>query len=340
MTGLINSATKETKASREEHLLQDNDNRFVIFPLQYREIYQFYKKAEAMIWSDDEIDLSHDPLHWKKITPDEQVFLKHIFAFFAASDGIVMENLAIRFFTGVQIPEVRAFYAHQLFIENVHSITYSKIIDSIIQDPQEQRRLFNAVQTMPAVAKKAEWALKWISSDSSFATRLVAFAIVEGVFFSGSFSAIFWLRNRYRGLMPGIIQANELIMRDEGLHQAFAVYLYNHLIVEKLPRDFIHSIISEAVEVEVAFMSDALPKRLLGMNIELMVDHIQYVANRLAKQLGYDEVYPGVKQPFEFMTNMSITTVTDFFGPSKETQYNIGDKYMGVPLELQDTDEF
>jgi ribonucleotide reductase beta subunit family protein with ferritin-like domain len=323
-----------------DELLKENNERFVIFPLKYKDVYQFYKKAEAMIWSDDEIDLSHDQNHWKKIEPDEQIFLKHIFAFFAASDGIVMENLAIRFFNEVQIPEVRAFYSQQLFIENVHSITYSKIIDTIIQDPHERQYLFNAVQTMPAVAKKAEWALKWISSNESFATRLVAFAVVEGVFFSGSFSAIFWLRNRYRGLMPGIIQANELIMRDEGLHQAFAVFLYNNLNQERLSQEKINEIISGAVNVEIAFMSDALPKHLLGMNIELMTEHIQYVANRLAKQLGYNEIYPDVKQPFEFMTNLSITTVADFFGPSKETQYNIGDKFMGIPLELKESDIF
>jgi ribonucleotide reductase beta subunit family protein with ferritin-like domain len=325
----------------KEHILEENNNRFVIFPLKYKDIYEFYKKAEAMIWSDDEIDLSNDPNHWSQLSQDEQNFLKYIFAFFAASDGIVMENLAIRFFNEVQIPEVRAFYSHQLFIENVHSITYSKIIDSIIQDPQERMDLFNAVQTIPAVGKKAEWAIKWISSGASFATRLVAFAVVEGVFFSGSFSAIFWLRNRYRGLMPGVIQANELIMRDEGLHQAFAVHLYNNIINEKLSQDVINKIISEAVDVEIAFMEQALPKKLLGMNIELMSDHIKHVANRLAKQLGYTEIYEKVKQPFDFMTNISLTTVADFFGPSKETQYNIGDKFMGIkPYVLNEEDIF
>lgn len=323
-----------------EILLKENQERFVIFPLKYPEVYLFYKKAEAMIWSDDEIDLSHDQTQWKKIKSDDQRFLKHILAFFAASDGIVMENLAMRFFNEVQIPEVRAFYSHQLFIENVHSITYSKIIDTIIQDPQERQHLFSAVQTMPAVAKKAEWALKWIRSGDSFATRLVAFAIVEGVFFSGSFSAIFWVRNRYPGLMSGLIQANELIMRDEGLHQTFAVYLYTTLIANRLTQSRINEIITEAVDVEIAFMSDALSEPLLGMNINLMSDHIKYVANRLAKQLGYDEIYPNVKQPFEFMTNLSISTVADFFGPSKETQYNIGDKYMNVPFELNDEDVF
>jgi ribonucleoside-diphosphate reductase subunit M2 len=324
----------------EEPILKENPNRYVIFPLKYPDIYKFYKKAEAMIWSDDEIDLSHDQGHWKDISLDEQIFLKHVFAFFAASDGIVMENLAVRFYNEVQIPEVRCFYSNQLNIENVHSITYSKIIDSIIQNPKERDELFMAVETMPAVAKKAKWATKWIGSNTSFATRLVAFAIVEGVFFSGSFSAIFWLRDRHKGKMPGLIQANELIMRDEGLHQEFAVYLYNNLIVNKLDEKVIREIIMEAVDVEIAFMSAALPNKLMGMNIDLMTSHIKYVANRLVKQLGYNEIYKNVRQPFDFMTNISISTVADFFGPSKETQYNIGDKYMGVGFSYSPDDDF
>lgn len=327
--------------SDSEILLQENPNRYVIFPMKYPDIYKFYKMASDSLWSDDEIDFSHDYMHWGKLTDSERTFLKHIFAFFAASDGIVMENLGVRFFNEVQIPEVRAFYSQQLFIENVHSITYSKIIDSIIQDPSEQQQLFNAMHTMSGVSKKAEWALKWISSNKSFATRLIAFAVVEGVFFSGSFSAIFWLRSKYRGLMPGVIQANELIMRDEGLHQDFAIYLYNNLIVNKLEYDDIVAIVSEAVDVEISFMRDALPPDgLLGMNISLMTTHIQFVANRLVKKLGYSDIYPNIRQPFEFMTNMSINVITDFFGLSKATQYNIGDKYMGVPLELNDTDDF
>ncbi len=327
-----------------EPLLRENNNRFVILPLQYPDIYDFYKVAEASIWGDDEIDLSHDRNDWKIISSLDQQFIKHILAFFAASDGIVMENLALRFFSEVQVPEVRCFYAQQLFIENVHSIVYSKIIDSIIEDRVERQNLFNAVQTMPAVAKKAEWTLKWISSSESFATRIIAFAIVEGIFFSGSFSAIFWIRDRYRGKMPGLMQANELIMRDEGLHQAFAVFLYTKYVVDKLPEERVHEIMKEAVLVEVEFMKSALHENLLGMNISMMEDHIKYVANRLAKQLGYKIIYPGVQQPFAFMENISIPTVADFFGPSRETQYSIRGKFSegntDLNLSYDEDDEF
>lgn len=323
-----------------EPILDEASDRLTLFPLKYSNILDYFYKAQAMNWTDVEIDLSHDQTHWKKISVVDQLFIKNILAFFAVSDKIIMDNLSANFSSEVKIPEVTHFYAHQNYIEGVHNITYNKIIDTIIQDPNEKRQLFEAVKTMPGVAKKANWAIKWFESSRPFAERLLAAAIVEGIFFSGSFSAIFWLRNRYRGLMPGLIQANELIMRDEGLHQEFGVYLLVNVIEKKLQQSVVHEIVSEAVEVEISFMSDALPNSLLGMNISLMSEHIKYVANRLVKQLGYAEIYMGVSQPFDFMTNMSITTVADFFGPSKETQYNIGDKYMGVPLEYKEDDDF
>jgi len=328
---------------RMEPLLCANSNRFIIFPLKYPDIFQFYKKAESLVWSDDEIDLSCDVADWKNLSKSEQLFIKHILAFFAVSDGIVMENLAERFISEVQIAEARAFYSQQLFIENVHNIVYGKIILTIIDDIDERNMLFEAINTMPGVAKKAEWALKWISSSESFAVRLIAFAIVEGVFFSGSFSAIFWIRSNYKGLMPGLMQANELIMRDEGMHQDFAVYLYVNYITNKLPFKKIEQIMMEAVEVEIQFMKDALPEKLLGMNIDLMKQHIKYVANRLTKQLGYKEIYPNVVQPFKFMEKMSIQKVANFFEPSRSTDYSKGNKYSAdynQTLELNSDDEF
>ena len=326
-----------------EPFLRENTNRFVIFPLQYPDIYEFYKTAEALVWSDDEIDLSHDVNDWNTLSKSEQTFIKHILAFFAASDGIVMENLAKRFFDEIQVPEVRSFYSQQLFIENVHSIVYSKIILTIIGDINERNLLFNAVQTMPGVAKKANWALKWISSDEPFAVRLIAFAIVEGVFFSGSFSSIFWIRYTHPGKMPGTMQANELIMRDEGIHQDFAVHSHLFHIVNKPPYEKVKEMMMEAVDVEIQFMKDALPEKLRGMNIDLMTEHIKYVANRLTKQLGYQEIYPGVQQPFPFMNNMSIQRVANFFEPSRSTDYSKGNKYENYDngvLELNSDDEF
>lgn len=319
-----------------------NENRFVIFPLKYQEIYKAYKKAESLQWSDDEINLSHDKVHWKELSVDERYFISHILAFFAASDGIVTENLALRFYNDVQIPEARAFYSFQMYIETVHSIVYSKIIDTLIDDHNERYKLFNAIETLPAVQKKAQWALKWISSNENFDIRLIAFAIVEGVFFSGSFSAIFWIRDRHKGKFPGTMQANELIMRDEGLHQDFAVLLFKTLDCH-VSQDTICEIFKEAVEIEIQFMKEALPNKLLGMNIDMMTEHIKYVANRLLKQLGYDPIYENAKQPFTFMDNISIPTVANFFEPSRPTEYNKGNKYSSnyeAKLEFNEEDEF
>lgn len=292
-----------------EPILEENKDRFVLFPIKHRDIWEMYKKAEASFWTAEEIDLSPDLIHWEhKLSEDDKYFIKHVLAFFAASDGIVNENLAVNFMQEVQYPEARCFYGFQIMIENIHSEAYSLLIDTYINDPKEKDYLFHALETVPCVSKKAEWALKWISKGH-FNERLVAFAAVEGIFFSGSFCSIFWLKKR--GLMPGLSFANELISRDEGLHCDFACLLYSQLR-HKLPIATLQEIIKSAVDIEREFVRDALPVRLIGMNADLMCQYIEFVADRLLVALGSPKIY-NVTNPFDFMDMISIPGKTNFF---------------------------
>lgn len=293
-----------------EPILESNSNRFVLFPIQHDDIWSFYKRAEASFWTAEEIDLSPDLIDWEtKLNENEKHFIKHILAFFAASDGIVNENLAENFLSEVQYTEAKFFYGFQVAIENIHSETYSLLIDTYIKDTAEKNYLFNAIDTLDCVRKKADWALRWIE-DGSFAERLVAFAAVEGIFFSGSFCSIFWLKKR--GLMPGLSFSNELISRDEGLHCDFACLLYNNHVVNKLPKEQIQEIITHAVEIEKEFILDALPVKLIGMNSDLMSQYIEFVADRLLVELGNEKVY-NASNPFDFMDMISIQGKTNFF---------------------------
>jgi len=294
----------------EEPLLAENKQRFVLFPIKFPRVWEMYKKAEASFWTAEEVDLSHDYKDWQKMTQDEQHFIETVLAFFAASDGIVLENLAERFLSEVQIPEVRCFYGFQLMIENVHSEMYSLLLDTYIKDAAEKSRLFHAMETVPCVQRKAEWALKWIkSSSASFAERLVAFAAVEGIFFSGSFCAIFWLKKR--GKMPGLTFSNELISRDEGLHCDFACLLFS-MLRKPPPPQTVLAIIRDAVEIEKSFVCDALPVSLIGMNATLMRQYIEFVADRLLVALGQEKHF-GVTNPFEWMEMISLQGKTNFF---------------------------
>ncbi|WP_075884047.1 ribonucleoside-diphosphate reductase small subunit [Candidatus Protochlamydia sp. W-9] len=292
-----------------EPILRENKDRFVLFPINHAEIWQMYKKAEASFWTAEEIDLSSDLLDWdRKLNNDEKYFIKHILAFFAASDGIVNENLAVNFMSEVQYPEARCFYGFQIMMENIHSEAYSLLIDTYIKDPTDKNHLFKALETIPCISNKADWALRWIS-QGSFSERLVAFAAVEGIFFSGSFCSIFWLKKR--GLMPGLSFANELISRDEGLHCDFACLLYSQLN-NKLPLVTLQAIISHAVAIEKEFVQDALPVRLIGMNATLMCQYIEFVADRLLVALGSPKLY-NVDNPFDFMDLISMPGKTNFF---------------------------
>lgn len=296
--------------AQHEPILEENKDRFVLFPIKHDDIWAFYKKAEASFWTAEEIDLSPDLIDWEnKLTEDERYFVKHILAFFAASDGIVNENLAENFVAEVQYTEAKFFYGFQIAMENIHSETYSLLIDTYIKDTEDKRDLFNAIETMDCVKKKADWALRWID-EGNFAERLVAFAAVEGIFFSGSFCSIFWLKKR--GLMPGLAFSNELISRDEGLHCDFACLLYNNHLVNKLSEDQVRSIILDAVEIEKEFILEALPVRLIGMNSELMSQYIEFVADRLLLELGCKKEYNSVN-PFDFMDMISIQGKTNFF---------------------------
>jgi len=293
-----------------EPILTRNDNRFVMFPIEHQDIWEMYKKSVDCFWRAEEIDLSKDYAHWETLNADEKYFISMILAFFAASDGIVLENLATRFMGDVQIAEARAFYGFQIAMENIHSQTYSILIETYIKNSEEKHRLFNALEYFPCIQKKGDWAQKWINDNrSGFATRLVAFACIEGIFFSGAFCSIYWLKKR--GLMPGLTFSNELISRDEALHTEFAILLYKKL-VKKLPKARIHEIIKEAVEIENEFICDALPCRLIGMNAGLMTQYIQFVADRLCLQLGYDKIY-NVSNPFDFMELISLESKTNFF---------------------------
>ncbi|KAK5167774.1 Ribonucleotide-diphosphate reductase (RNR), small subunit [Saxophila tyrrhenica] len=295
----------------DEPILRENANRFVLFPIKYHEIWRMYKKAEASFWTAEEIDLSKDLHDWnKRLNDDERFFVSHVLAFFAASDGIVNENLVERFSGEVQIPEARCFYGFQIMMENIHSETYSLLIDTYISEPKQRTYLFNAIDNIPCIRKKADWALRWISDkDSTFACRLIAFAAVEGIFFSGSFAAIFWLKKR--GLMPGLTFSNELISRDEGMHTDFACLLYSHLN-NKPSAALVESIITEAVTIEQEFLTDALPCALLGMNSKLMCQYIEFVADRLLLSLGNSKFYHATN-PFDFMENISLAGKTNFF---------------------------
>lgn len=294
----------------EEPILKENPNRFVLFPIQHDDIWQMYKKQEASIWTAEELDLSPDIIDWEnKLNDDERYFVKHVLAFFAASDGIVNENLAENFLSEVQYTEAKFFYGFQVMMENIHSETYSLLIDTYIKDAKEKDYLFNAIETFPPVRKKADWALKFID-NGSYAERLIAFAAVEGIFFSGSFCAIFWLKKR--GLMPGLSFSNELISRDEGLHCDFACLLYNNHLVNKLSKEHVQNIITEAVEIEKEFITESLPVRLIGMNADLMSQYIEFVADRLLVELGNDKVY-NVSNPFDFMDMINLQGKTNFF---------------------------
>ncbi|KAH7679544.1 ribonucleoside-diphosphate reductase subunit M2 protein [Dioscorea alata] len=293
----------------EEPLLAESSQRFCMFPIKYRELWEMYKKALASFWTADEVDLSCDVQHWETLLDSEKHFISHVLAFFAASDGIVLENLAARFLKDVQIPEARAFYGFQIAIENIHSEMYSLLLETFIKDPKEKHMLFNAIESIPCVAKKANWALDWIESSTSFAERLVAFACVEGIFFSGSFCAIFWLKKR--GLMPGLTFSNELISRDEGLHCDFACLLYR-LLVKHLSWQKVHKIIHDAVEIEIEFVCDALPCDLIGMNSMLMSQYIRFVADHLLVSLGCQKKY-NVDNPFEWMEFISLQGKANFF---------------------------
>lgn len=293
----------------EEPILKENKDRFVLFPIKHNEIWEMYKKAEASFWTAEEIDLGPDQSDWEnKLNDDEKHFIKHVLAFFAASDGIVNENLAVNFMNEVQYPEARCFYGFQIMMENIHSETYSLLIDTYIKDPKEKDRLFHSIDTLPCVGKKADWALKWIG-NGTFAERLIAFAAVEGIFFSGSFCSLFWLKKR--GLMPGLTFSNELISRDEGLHCDFACLLYSQL-QNKLPQEKVTAIITNAVEIEKDFVSDALPVRLIGMNADMMCQYIEFVADRLLVALGCPKAYNAIN-PFDFMELISLQGKTNFF---------------------------
>lgn len=293
-----------------EPLLQDNKDRFVIFPIQHNDIWQFYKNAEASFWTAEEVDLSPDLHDWQnKLNDNERFFISRVLAFFAASDGIVNENLAINFLQEVQYPEARCFYGFQIMIENIHSEMYSLLIDTYVKDPAEKDYLLRAIETIPCVTKKAKWALRWITKGS-FAERLIAFAAVEGIFFSGSFCSIFWLKKR--GLMPGLTFSNELISRDEGLHCDFACLLYVNHLQNKLSEETIREIIVDAVAIEKEFVTDALPVKLIGMNAELMCQYIEFVADRLLVALGSNKVW-NATNPFDFMELISLQGKTNFF---------------------------
>ena len=304
-----------------ESLLED-DNRFVMFPIKYNDVWEMYKKSLESFWRAEEVDLSKDLKDWQTLNADEKHFISSILAFFAASDGIVLENLAARFMGEVQSSEARAFYGFQIAMENIHSETYSLLIDTYIKDREEKSMLFQAIQNYPCIKKKADWAIKWIQDKrSSFATRLIAFACIEGIFFSGAFCSIYWLKKR--GLMPGLTFSNELISRDEALHTEFAILLYSKLN-KKLSKQKVLDIIKEAVEIEKEFICDALPCRLIGMNRELMCQYIEFVADRLIVQLGESKIY-NTKNPFDFMDMISIEGKTNFF-EKRVAEYALADK--------------
>ena len=294
---------------QQEPILQENKNRFVIFPIQHDDIWQWYKKQEASFWTAEEIDLHQDVVDWKKLSDDERYFLKHILAFFAASDGIVNENLAENFANEVQYSEAKFFYGFQIMMENIHSEMYSLLIDTLVDNDKEKDELFNALERFPAIKKKADWALRWIDSES-FAERLIAFAAVEGIFFSGAFCSIFWMKKR--GLLPGLATSNEFISRDEGLHRDFACHLHNNHLVNKVPQERIVQILSEALDIEREFITESLPVNLIGMNSKLMSEYLEFVTDHLLETLNCPKVY-NTANPFDFMDMISLEGKTNFF---------------------------
>ena len=309
-----------------EYLLTSDKKRFVMFPIKDKEIWDMYKKAEDSFWRVEEVDLSKDIDDWNKLDNNEQYFISMILAFFAASDGIVLENLGLRFMTEVQIAEAKAFYGFQIMMENVHSIMYSQLIETYIKVPKEKDRLFNAIDNFPCIEKKAEWAMKWINDrESNFATRLIAFACVEGIFFSGAFCSIYWLKKR--GLLPGLTFSNELISRDEALHTEFAILLY-HKLENKLINSKLESIVREAVEIEKEFICSALPCKLIGMNNKLMSQYIEFVSDRLLIQLGGNKIY-NTSNPFDFMELISVEGKTNFF-EKRVGEYSLATKNNSV----------
>ena len=304
-------SANETNHKREiEPLLLPDENRFVMFPIKHNDVWELYQKSVDSFWKAEDVDLSKDLYDWKKLTDDEQNFIKMVLAFFAASDGIIIENLAQRFMVEIQSAEIRAFYAFQNFMENIHSQMYSLLIDTYIQDPDEKMKLFHAVEHYPCIKKKSEWARKWISDGrSSFATRLLGFAIVEGIFFSSSFASIFWIKRK--NILPGLCLSNEYISRDEGLHVEHAVLLYRKLKRKVSKKKFIE-IMKDAVDIEIEFITVAIPCRMIGMNADLMIEYIKYVCDRLCLQLGYEKIY-GAKNSFDFMEFISLESKTSFF---------------------------
>jgi ribonucleoside-diphosphate reductase subunit M2 len=316
-----------------EPILTPDQNRFVMFPIKYNDVWEMYQKQVDCFWRPEEIDLTKDITHWETLNEAERYFISRILAFFAASDGIVLENLAMRFMNDVQISEARAFYGFQIAMENIHSHTYSLLIDTYIKNTEEKDRLLNAIDNFPCIKKKSDWAQKWIHDNrSTFATRLVAFACVEGIFFSGAFCSIYWLKKR--GLMPGLTFSNELISRDEALHCEFAILLYSKL-VKKMSKSRIHEIIKEAVEIEVEFICEALPCRLIGMNSVLMTQYIQFVADRLCVQLGYDKIF-NVKNCFPWMELISLESKTNFFEKSSDAYALANKSNMAEAFDLMD----
>ena len=299
-------------------ILADDNSRFVVFPIRYNDLWSMYKKAESAFWTAEELDLAKDTNDWDRLTANEQHFVKHVLAFFAASDGIVNENLALRFMGDVKVPEARAFYSFQVAMETIHGEVYSLLIDTLIKDPTEKARLFAAVDSIPCIGRKADWAMQWINgSGASFATRLVAFACVEGIFFSGAFCAIFWLKER--GVMPGLCMSNEFISRDESLHTEFAIVLYHHL-QSKLAEETVQAIVRNAVEIETEFIVESIPCHMLGMNSDLMAQYIRFVADRLLVQLGYSALYND-RNPFQFMERICLDGKANFF-EHRESNYS------------------
>lgn len=321
----------------KEYLLSEQNNRFVLFPIKHDKIWKMVKKQQACFWISEEVDLSKDLVDWNALNDNERHFIKNILAFFAGSDGIVLENLVLNFFNEIQIPEIRSFYSFQIMMENIHSETYSLLIDKYISDPAEKDKTFNAIEYSPAIKKKADWAIKWIDSDaSSFPMRLVAFAIVEGLFFSGAFCSIYWLKKR--GLMSGLTFSNELISRDEGMHTEFAILLYT-MVNEKLSGNEINMIFKEAVAIEKEFITESIPCNLIGMNKHMMSEYIEFVADRLIVQLGYPKLYD-TKNPFDFMELISLDSKTNFF-EKRVSEYSLGSmNNQDVDDDLEFTTEF
>ena len=322
-----------------EPILRENKDRFVVFPIKYDDIWKMYKQSEASFWTAEEIDLSQDIVDWEKLNKNERHFVKHVLAFFAASDGIVNENLAARFMNDINVPEAKAFYTFQLAIESIHSETYSLLIDTYIKDNNEKEQLFNAIDNVPCITKKANWAIKWIDDkESPFAARLVAFAIVEGVFFSSAFASIYYIKEK--GLLHSLTFSNELISRDESLHTEFAVLMYNHLN-NKMKQEDVHSIMKEAVEIEIEFVNDSLPCGLLGMNSELMIEYVKFIADRLLKQLEYEPLYNIHNCPLDFMERISITNKSNFFEVrvAEYSKANVGGKKEDMKLDFGNIDD-